>query len=372
MKLRFYILAGGGSGGHLYPGLAVAEALCRRHEDNRIIFACSQRDIDARILSDVPYAMSPQPIVPLRKSPAGACKFAVRYWRSHRQAKRMLNDLIPAGVLGLGGYASVPMTALAGKLGFRAAILNPDAIPGRANRMLAGKVDGIFTQFEDSAQHFPAKAREKIIATGCPVRPELLQATRADALTHFDLSPDRKTLLVFGASLGAATINQAVAAMKGDLDLLAGAWQVLWIAGASQEVPREFGERGITVRVLPYCDRMDLAYAAADLALCRAGASSVAELIATATPAVLMPYPYHRDDHQRLNAEPLVRAGSGIICTDTKDLTGNLAGLREHLIGVLSTPQRLAEMTAAAGRFGRADAADAIAKWLCPAERTTR
>jgi UDP-N-acetylglucosamine--N-acetylmuramyl-(pentapeptide) pyrophosphoryl-undecaprenol N-acetylglucosamine transferase len=366
MKLRTYILAGGGSGGHLYPGLAVAEELCRRHEDNRVIFACSRREIDETILAPTPYAMAPQLIVPLRKTPGGVVKFAMCYWRSHRDAKQMLKNLMPAGVLGLGGYASVPITGLAGKMGFRAAILNPDAVPGKANRMLASKVEGIFTQFEETTSQFPAKVREKIITTGCPVRSELLTATRAEAIAHFNLSLDRKTLLVFGASLGATTINEAMAGVKGELNAMGEAWQVLWIAGANQAMPQGDSDRGITIRTLPYCDRMDLAYAAADLVLCRSGASSVAELIATGTPAVLMPYPHHKDNHQQLNADPLVRAGSAIICPDTKDLTTNVAGLREHVLGLMSSSDRLSEMATAASRFGATDAVETISSWLCP------
>jgi UDP-N-acetylglucosamine--N-acetylmuramyl-(pentapeptide) pyrophosphoryl-undecaprenol N-acetylglucosamine transferase len=366
MKLRTYILAGGGSGGHLYPGLAIAEALLQRHEDNRVVFFCSQREIDEQILSPTRYAMAPQPVIPLRRSVTGPFKFAFRYWRSHRQAKAMLERLVPAGVLGLGGYVSVPMTRLAGKLGFRSAILNPDAVPGRANRMLAKHVEGIFTQFEETRGQFPEKVRDKIVTTGCPVRRELFCADRSEAIRHFELDPNKQTLLVFGASLGAATINEAMMGILGDLRGHAETWQVLWIAGANQAAPTDVADRGIAIRTLPYCERMDLAYAAADLALCRAGASSIAELIATHTPAVLMPYPYHKDDHQSLNAQPLVRAGSAVICPDTTELSRNLSGLREHLLGVMSAPDRLGEMRQAASQFGVSDAAESIAKWLCP------
>jgi len=255
-----------------------------------------------------------------------------------------------------------------GEDGFRAGILNPDAVPGKANRRLARSVECIFTQFECTAAHLPKRAQQHVQLVGCPIRPGLGGGDRDEALKHFGLLKTRKTLLVFGASLGAASINAAVAELIGEMDRLAGGWQVLLVTGPDKaslaETPPR--HRSIRVRTREYVERMDLAYAAADLAVCRAGAGTVAELAATATPAVVLPYPHHADDHQRHNAEALARAGGAVVCTDHVDARANAAALRGVLLPMMADSARLAAMSSAAGSLARPDAAAAVADWLCP------
>ena len=366
--MSLYILAGGGSGGHLYPGLAVAEEILRRRPGAKIVFACSQRDIDRRILTATPYAIAPLPIRPLAGGPLKLVNFCAKMVESMWRARRMLKDLQPSGVLGLGGFASVPVTWWAAKMGFRAGILNPDAVAGKANRLLAKSAECVFTQFECTAEHLPKRARGRVQLVGCPIRSGLTSGQRTEAIEHFGLLKTRKTLLVFGASLGATSINAAVGELVGDLDRLASRWQVLLVTGQNKTGLSDTPLRhaGIRVRTRAYCDRMDLAYAAADLAVCRAGAGVVAELAATATPAVVMPYPHHADDHQRRNAEALARAGGAVICTDLTDAHANAAALREVLLPAMEDDARLGAMSSAAGSVGRPDAAAAVADWLCP------
>lgn len=367
MKTRLYILAGGGSGGHLYPGLAVAEEIIRQTPDAKIVFACSERSIDRQILTDTPYAIAPLPIRPASARPLKALGFGVRMAQSMWRARRMLTRLQPSAVLGLGGFASVPVTWWAARMGFRTAILNPDAVAGKANGLLARRVERVFTQFECTWADLPKRAREHVQLVGCPIRRGLAEGQRDLAIKHFGLLKTRKTLLVFGASLGAASINAAMAELIGDLDELAARWQVLLITGRnktgsiSNTPPRH---KGIRVRTLEYCDRMDLAYAAADLAVCRAGASTVAELAATATPAVVMPYPHHGDDHQRRNAEALAEAGGAAICTDSGDTQINAGVLRAVLLPIMQDNARVEAMSAAAGSLGHPDAALQVAQWL--------
>ncbi len=368
MKTSVYIFAGGGSGGHLYPGLAVAEQILLRRPGAKIVFACSQREIDRQILDPTPYAIAPLPVRPAAGKPKAAAAFAKAMAQSMWRARRMLKNLHPAGVLGLGGFASVPVTWWAAKMGFRTGILNPDAIPGKANRLLAKSVDGIFTQFESTADLLPKREREHVQLVGCPIRQGLADGDCAEALKHFGLLKTRKTLLVFGASLGAASINAAIAELIGDLDPLAGRWQVLLLTGRDKvglaDTPAR--HKGIRVRRREYCQRMDLAYAAADLAVCRAGAGTVAELAATGTPAIVLPYPHHADDHQRLNAGALMRAGGAVVCTDHVDPKANAAELRKIMLPILADDARLSAMAAAAGAVGMPAAAAAVADWLCP------
>ncbi len=359
-----FIFAGGGTGGHVYPGLAVAGELVRLRPDARIVFACSDRPIDRHILEPTPYAIVAQPVQPLPASIAAAARFVRCYLASALQARQMIADLHPSAVLGLGGFAAAPVVCRAAKCGVRTAMLNPDAVPGKANRMLARRADVIFTAFAATADKFPAAARARVRHVGCPVRRSFLEADRHQALDHFGLRGDRKTLVVNGGSLGAASINQAVVLLAGELGELGGTWQVLMITGKDKAGATLDARGGLHVRTLDYCERMDLAYAAADLSLGRAGAGTVAELSATATPAVLMPYPYHADQHQRLNAAELCQAGAAIIVDDAKTPQTNAARLRDTLLPILRDPARLDAMRQAARSVKGAHAAQSVARWL--------
>ena len=358
-----YIFAGGGTGGHLYPALAVAEELAAIQPAARVVFACSNRPIDRQVLEPLPYAFVPQPVLPLPRRPGGWWAFARAYAASALQARQMVRDLRPAAVLGLGGFAAGPVVCRAAREHVRVGLLNPDAVPGKANRMLARRVEAIFTQFELTTGRFPAGARGKVRPVGCPVRRAFALAGRDEAVSHFGLRSDRRTLLVNGGSLGAASINEAVGLLAGELAELADTWQVLHVTGPSKQAPAPAAARP-GVHLLEYCHRMDLAYAAADLALSRAGAATTAELAATATPAVLMPYPYHADQHQRLNAAALAEAGAAVICDDAKDPAANAERLRQVLLPILEDPARLTEMARAAAGLGSRNAAAVVARWL--------
>ena len=365
-----YILAGGGTGGHLYPGLAVAQQIQRLQPDARIVFACSNRDIDRRILGDLPYAMVPQPVAPIPRSLAKLPHFVRAYLASARLAKDLIGDLRPAAVLGLGGFAAGPVVVRAAKAGIRTALLNPDAVPGKANRLLAGRVDAVFTQFAQTSQAFPARLADRIHHVGCPIRTGLTGGGAAQAREFYRLRPDRRTLLVFGGSLLAESLGLALEALASDLASLASAWQVLHVSSSARagQIESALASAGVHVRTLPYCDRMDFAYAAADLVLSRCGAVTVAELMATAKPAVLMPYPYHKDQHQRLNAAAMERMGAAAVVDDAKDPAANAAALRQAMLPLMANPAALAAMREAAGSAGKAGAAEAVARFLIAQE----
>ncbi|MBL7132973.1 MAG: UDP-N-acetylglucosamine--N-acetylmuramyl-(pentapeptide) pyrophosphoryl-undecaprenol N-acetylglucosamine transferase [Phycisphaerae bacterium] len=366
MDSNVYIFAGGGTGGHVYPGLAVAEELTQLSPQARIVFACSQRAIDRRILDTLPHAVVPQPVRPLPRRAGDLWPFLRAWQRSSTQARAMIEDLRPAAVLGLGGFAAGPIVRQAAKAGVRTGLLNPDAVPGKANRVLARYADAIFTQFEATTEAFSDRLRSRIRIVGCPVCCAAAPGGRQEAIAHFGLESGRRTLLVLGGSTGAATINEAFAALAGEITHLETPWQVLHITGPAQIV--EVGPEGEPaephVHTVEYCDRMDLAYAAADLALCRAGASTVAELTAIGTPAVFMPYPYHADQHQRLNAGAMCGAGAALICEDAKVATANAAALRQVLLALMQDSPRLARMKESIAGLGKPRAAHEIARWL--------
>ncbi|MFA6134909.1 MAG: UDP-N-acetylglucosamine--N-acetylmuramyl-(pentapeptide) pyrophosphoryl-undecaprenol N-acetylglucosamine transferase [Phycisphaerae bacterium] len=369
MAGNVYIFAGGGTGGHLYPGLAVAEALAKRDPAGRMVFACSNRPIDRRILDPLPYAIVPQPVRPFPGKPSGWPGFLWAWAKSASLSRRLLADLKPKAVLGLGGFAAGPVISAAASRGIPVALLNPDAVPGKANRLLAGKADVIFTQFEATTNVFPPDLHERIRCVGCPIRSLFGAATRDEALQHFGLRGDRKTLLVFGGSLLAEALSEAVGQLVGDLGTLAHTWQVLHITGSSkaEAIDQALRGAGLHTRTQGFCDRMDLAYAASDLVLSRAGAVTVAELAATGRPGVLMPYPYHADQHQRLNAAALVDCGCAIVCPDSKNAADNAATLRGRMLPLMRDIPALDRMAAAARKFQGRRAAENVADWLLAA-----
>ena len=360
-----YIFAGGGTGGHLYPGLAVAEALAERDPESLVVFACSERRIDRDILGRSPWPFAPQPVRPVPRRPWHGPGFLRAWWASARLARRLIADLRPRAVLGLGGFAAGPVVAAAGRAGIPAALLNPDAVPGKANRFLARRSAAIFTQFPAAGEHFDPRDRGKVAAVGCPVRRCFTAADRNEAFSHFQLDPDRGVLLVCGGSSGARLVNLAAAELAEDIARLDRPWQVLHISGAElyDETVRAWRGAAVGVKVLPFCRRMELAYAAADLAVARGGASTVAELAETATPAVILPYPFHADRQQELNAGPLVECGSAVRVEDSRDVAANAQRLRQTLLPLLGEPAKLSAMREAAGQAPRR-AADAVADWL--------
>jgi len=332
--------AGGGSGGHLYPGVAVAQAL-RKHLPNvRPIFLCTDRPIDALILKDTGFEFVPQPICPPRRTVGGL----IRFWRAWRatqdQVRKLIIDLKPSAVLGLGGYAAGVAVKLAAGVKVPVAILNPDVIPGKANQYLFAKVDRICCQYKESVPHIPKAAQSKVRLTGCPIRQDILDfPRREEALSRLGLDPLLRTLVVTGASQGAVTVNQAVVeALRGMAAAREGlqGWQILHLAGPdhAEEVRKEYrelhaglpGEEAMAVRVVDFTPDMRDVWAAADLAVARSGASTCAELTACGIPAILMPYPFHSDMHQLANAKVLEAAGGAVIVSDKRDrrATGQL------------------------------------------------
>ena len=181
-----------------------------------------------------------------------------------------------------------------------------------------------------------------------------------------DSTKQADELLIFGGSMLASSINEAIFAMAGELAGMRNSWQLLHVTGSSgrDEAGAAYNRAGIHARTLEYCRRMDLAYAAADLAICRGGASTMAELAATATPAIILPYPYHKDRHQALNAAAFVAAGAGIRIDQAKDVPANVAALRATLLPLMADAGRLDQMRQAAGRLAKPDAAEEAARWL--------
>jgi UDP-N-acetylglucosamine--N-acetylmuramyl-(pentapeptide) pyrophosphoryl-undecaprenol N-acetylglucosamine transferase len=329
--------AGGGSGGHLYPGVAVAQALQVIRPDLRCVFLCTDRAIDQTILKDTGFEFIPQPILPPRRSVGGLIKF----WRSWRATqdlvKKQMQIRKPKAVLGLGGYAAGVAVKLASKERVPSAVLNPDVIPGKANQYLFSMVQQICCQFQQTQEHISKSLASKLVVTGCPIRPDILdRPSRAQALAGLGLDPLLLTLVITGASQGALTVNEGVVESLKRIvqkrERLQG-WQVLHLAGQdhADAVRKDYREleldQVLSVRVVDFTPAMRDVWAVADLAIARSGASTCAELIACGVPSILMPYPFHSDMHQLANAKVLEEAGGAVIVDDKKDRKLNAENL---------------------------------------------
>lgn len=360
-----YIFAGGGTGGHIAPALAVAEQVRQLRPEADVLIACTEREIDRRMLEPSGYAFVPQPVRPIPRSPLRWPRFYLTWRRSLRFARDLLAERRPAAVLGLGGFAAGPAVRVAAERGLPTALLNPDAIPGKANRYLARRVGTIFTQFEVTTGHFGEEG-DKCRPVGCPIRADLLGVERRGAVEGLGLDPARRTLVVMGGSLGAQTINEAALSNVTLLAARSARWQVLHISGPGKagEAREAYEAADVPHVVMEFCDTMGLVYAAADLVIGRAGANTIAELMATGTPAVLLPYPFHRDQHQRHNAAAMVDAGAAVLVEDQVDPAGNAAVVRDALEPLLTDVGHLERMAAAAHSLARPNAARAVAEWL--------
>ena len=365
MNPNTYIFTGGGTGGHLYPGIAIADELIRLDPGATIVFTCSDRPGDRRILDPLDYVVVPQPVRPLThlKTPLEIFGFLHAWRKSKALARTLIEDLKPRAVLGLGGFAAGPVVCVASQKKIRCGLLNLDIIPGRANRYLANRVERIFTQFESSADYFPPRLLDRIEHTGCPIRSLICGAEHQDGVEFFGVNPKLKTLLVFGGSMLAESLTQAFIELRNDLKEFNDTWNILLVVGKQMLTEATQAFENHNVIILEYCNRMDLAYSVADLAVSRGGAGTVAELTATRTPAVILPYPFHRDRQQYRNVSDMVITGSAVVIQDKSDPKINAESFRKTLLPILRNPSILQRMKSnIKPKFF--PAAATIAKWL--------
>lgn len=361
------VMAGGGTGGHLYPGLAVAEALREKLGDRvTLVWAATPRPVDQRLLAQYGENYVRQNVQPLVKKITRLWGFYNGWMSSCAYWKRYFRDNQVDAVLALGGYAAGPASYVASQQGIPVGMLNPDAVPGLANRFLLKRSNKVFAQWSlDGAKEIAGR----VMAIGCPIRRSLLGRTRDEGMARLGLSGSLKTLVITGASLGARTINDAMCLMMKDETFrkALGGWQVIHLTGMEQAeaVKAAYGDvRDVPVKVMDYCDDMASVWAVADVAIARAGASTCAELTACGVPAILMPYPYHKDMHQRHNAMKLVEAGAALLVDDAKEAAKNAEVLRPVLAELLTDNAQRADMAAAARQVGKPNASRDIAEQL--------
>ncbi|MGH9804867.1 MAG: undecaprenyldiphospho-muramoylpentapeptide beta-N-acetylglucosaminyltransferase [Candidatus Acidiferrales bacterium] len=344
------MIAGGGTGGHIFPALAVAEELRRRDARNEIVFVGTEQGLEARLVPAAGYQLRTLPAAGLKGVSAGAkLKSIALLPGSLLRGRRLLREFEPHAVFGVGGYASGATMLAAALGGWPTVLFEPNAEPGLANRLLAPFVRAAAVTCEQAAARFGRKAE----VTGSPVRAEFFQAAPREHKPPF-------TVLIFGGSRGALAINRAVVDA---LDALTKSGLALRFVHQTGErdltsVRMAYARRGINAEVLPFINDMQTRLAAADVVICRAGASSVAELCAAGRAALLVPFPQATDQHQLRNAEALVQAGAARLLPQSQ-LTGER--LAAEVVALLREPERLAEIGAAARKLARPDAASRIA-----------
>jgi len=349
------LIAGGGTGGHLMPALALARAAADAGHEPVLVGA--ERGIEARILPSHPFRYYLLPLEPIyRRTWWRNLRWPVTLWRVWRAAVRLLDVERPVLAIGTGGYAAGPALWFAGRRGIPIVLQEPDAYPGLTTRILSRKARQVHLGFPEARARLRLGPDTEVFALGNPITPPpRAPADRSAALATFGLDPARPTVFVFGGSQGARALNEALAGA-----LAAGrlaSVNVLWGTGTAQQERYGAFARPGSVCVRGFFDPIAPAYAAADLVVCRAGAMTVAELCAWGKPSVLIPLPSAAADHQTFNARALADAGAAVFLPEEKLSPESLAQVVTSLVADLG---RLRSLAAAARSRGHPDAARAI------------
>ncbi|MFE9305898.1 undecaprenyldiphospho-muramoylpentapeptide beta-N-acetylglucosaminyltransferase [Streptomyces sp. NPDC006856] len=359
------VIGAGGTGGHIYPGLALAEALRRADPDAVISFIGTERGLETTLIPAAGYRLHTVDMIPF--DPAlGAKRFLLpaALLRSGAQARSVLRTQKAQVVVGMGGYPSAPAIVGAKMAGLPSVIHESNAVPGRANQFAARLTEHLTVAFDGSRAHLSGGERARTV--GMPIAASLAAldrpALREEARRAFGIPEGARVVLFNGGSLGAARLTAAAVGLaarwrgRDDVHLL-----IKTGPAALAETRRKLADAGAgpVAQAVPYLDRMDLAYAVADLVVCRAGSATIAELATTGVPAVLVPYPHAPGDHQTHNARVLSDAGAAHLIPDAKTTADRLAELIDPL---LADPARLAVMGRAADPGNHARAADLLAE----------
>ena len=354
-KAPHILIAGGGTGGHLFPALAIADELKKLQPDAVFLFLGTREKIEARVVPQRGYAFRTIWISGLhRRLTLNNLLFPLKVLVSLVQSFFVIRQFHPDVVVGTGGYVCGPVLFIASMLKIPTVIHESNSYPGITTRILAKRATRIFVAFGDAKRWL--KRTDHVTVIGTPTREVLGTISTSEGRRFFQIDPAKKTLLVSGGSLGAASINDAV--LKSLEELLAGDIQIVWQTGQSdfERVRTAVGDRSVGW-VGKFIDRMECAFSAADLVVCRSGATTLAELTRVGKPAILIPYPRAAADHQTHNARSLVDAGAAKMIAD-RDASAKLGSVALEL---LNDPHRLEAMGKASARLGRPEAGQAIA-----------
>lgn len=314
------IISGGGTGGHIFPAISIANALKEKHPECKILFVGAEGRMEMKKVPAAGYEIKALPICGFdRKNLLKNITVIYKILKSKRIARKIIKDFKPMAAVGVGGYASGPTLNVAEEMGIPTLLQEQNSYAGVTNKLLAKRADKICVAYEGMERFFP---KEKIVLTGNPVRQDLLNhsKTREEILKEYGFDPKRKTLLIIGGSLGARTINESV---LGQLTLIQDSnIQIIWQTGGYyfQDIQQELKEKRKpeNLIVTDFITHMSEAYAAADLVISRAGASSISELCLLGKPSILVPSPNVAEDHQTKNAMALVNKEAAILVKDNE------------------------------------------------------
>lgn len=356
MKL---IIAGGGTGGHLFPGIAVAEEFLSRDSSNKVLFAGSERGIEAKLIPRLGYQLELISAAGIKgKGMFAKLSGAVQLLYGYAQSRTILKQFKPDLVLGVGGYASLPMVMAAKGMNIPRFIHEQNALPGLANRFLSKFADKVFISIEESGRFFPL---DKVILTGNPLRKQILSSLEPDSekTSAGGAENDKFQLFIFGGSQGARALNQiipeAVALMQGKYEQL----QVVHQTGEADltMVRDKYQQAGINADVQPFIDDMARQYHQADLIICRSGATTIAEITAVGKTCLFVPFPHATDDHQRKNAEALLKKNACLMMQERNMTPESIAVTVEELI---NNREKLNQIAANAAALASLNAAGLI------------
>lgn len=369
------LITGGGTGGHIYPALAIAKGIKARYPQAEILFVGGAKGLEAQLIPREGFSFQAIDAEGLPRKLYRIRKLAKAVWKTCLggcEAYKILRRFKPTVVVGTGGYVCFSVVMMASFLNIPTIIQEQNALPGRANRILARFASKVAITFPDSAKHFTPRASLEM--TGLPVRPEIMKADRSESLVSLGIKGNGFTIVAVGGSQGARTINQAVVELAAQL---AGneRYNLIHITGKSgyeQTVSalKKLGielEKSGNIMIQPYIFDMSPVLAAADFVICRAGATTIAEVTARGIPALLVPYPYAANNHQEYNAQAVVRAGAAVKIPD-QQLTGKL--LWKEISRIISEKDKLAAMSSAAKKISKSNALDRLVELVSKMSQT--
>jgi UDP-N-acetylglucosamine--N-acetylmuramyl-(pentapeptide) pyrophosphoryl-undecaprenol N-acetylglucosamine transferase len=336
------ILAGGGTGGHIYPAIAIANEFKYRFPDSKILFIGTRKGLEKELVPKNNFNLefiSAKGLARGFKKELLVLPFYIL--KSLLESRAVLKNYQPNIVVGTGGYVSLPVVLMASLMGKKTLVQEQNSYPGISTRILALFANRVCLSYTDSTRYFPLKGKLRVL--GNPIRKEIVSGNREDGLRKFNLRPDRKTVFIFGGSQGSRKINQAIREGIKYLEQVKDI-QLLWQTGSKDlEEIREFTKGAdLIATILPFIQDMSSAYAVSDLLVCRAGALTLAEVTACGKPSILIPYPFATADHQRHNAMSLKEKGAAEVVLE-KELKGeNLAVM---IVELLKDKNRLKEMS---------------------------
>ena len=358
---RTYLFAGGGTGGHLFPGIAVAQQLKEREPDARLLFVGSSKELEQSILARNHFDHRPLPVESLLTLKRHPLRFAIQNWRAWVAARRLIREVRPAVVVGLGGYASAPVVWAAARAGIPVVLLGQNVIPGRTTRWLSRSAALVCISFAEATSRLP-KARA-VEVTGNPLRTDIAEL-------HSQRSPSRgespRELLILGGSQGADSMNDAVVIAARLLANDLRTWRIVHQAGPRQadSIRDAYRSLSIDATVAPFFNDMAERYRAASLVVSRAGATTLAELTCCGLPMILLPFRFAADDHQRANALSLQEHGAAVTVEHRDAADETARELAAQLQVLLADDARRNAMSSASHALGRPEAAAVVAKHI--------